>query len=433
MKRTHLVLLFVICLVLTGCYPVSNIEKNLVPPIGNFELESLTKAIREKYPEFVYYSMQDQGNSVMMPINPEDPLDPLNYALIQEAENGPIHLLVVDKTMPIQLIHDIYSPSKDIQQLKWWDIRGGVAKELMISFFAEDLMANVFEIYTFENGVAEIYSNTCNNWIYGDLDSAGNYLYIVKGTKTSEGFNRFTLEQVEPAENFRKTDSLRLDLFYGVEDIQIGNMNPTQKALFLDGVSGAHSGVTELVRVLDGDLTALLQSPNGINEATLRPYYSPSKDVDHDGVIEVPFMQPAKGDEELAMYETNWITQWKSLSENGSWLTKAYTTDAYGIGTIEVDPVWLPYLGVDSVYEYNGASSITLLYHDNTLREPLLSYYMVPKEYYDEKQYPDGVMIQESPLYVLFYVRHSGGETNMIQWTDEEIRSAITPETWLNQ
>lgn len=422
-------------LALTACYPISNVEKNLVPPLAGVQSEVLRHAVSEKYPEFVYHNpvkTPDSDPRVVIENFFKD--GNASYVLIHEQDQGPMHLLVLNEDENPTILYDVACFTKEIQRIEWADVSGDSGKELLVSYISEGKSDGLFEVYTFGDRAEKIYTSSFNHWVYGTLDPGeGPFLYAVVETLTQEGIRLYTLEVRDPRDKFESKSSVHLDLNYGATEIQIGQVNERQSGIFVDGSMGAHSAVTDIVVRSEGGLKSLTQNADGINEITFKPYYAAAKDVDDDGIMEVPFMSAAIGDEDLAMYETSWIYSWKSLNFEGDWITKVTTIDTYGLGSFQFPVDWLPYLGVETIYQSDNSTDTTLFYDNGEIREPMITFYLIPSERYDESLYPDSVIIEKKPLYVILFTLHKGNQNKMMQLTPEEISKSFKPEPWLNE
>lgn len=429
------IILIWMSVVLTACYPISNVEKNLVPPLAGVQSEVLRNLIEGKYPEFVYHtstknSEEDPSVEVENFFKGKD----LSYVLIHEEDQGPMHLLLIRGDEKPTILYDVACFTKEIQRIEWADVSGDIGKELMVSYISEGKSDGLFEVYTFSETAEKIYTGSFNHWIYGSLESGKKpYLYAVVETLTQEGIRLYTLEEKDPQEHFETRASVHLDLNYGATDLQIGQVNEAQRGIFVDGSVGAHSAVTDIVIRSEGKLKSVTQNSDGINEITFKPYYAAAKDIDLDGIIEVPFMSAAIGDEDLAMYETSWVYSWKELTKGGVWQTKKTTLDTYGLGSFEFPEDWLPYLGVETVYQADNSTDTTLLYDNGEMREPMITFYLIPAEKFDESLYPEAVIIEKKPLYVILFTLHKGNQNKMMQLTPEEISKSFKPEPWLNE
>jgi hypothetical protein len=429
------VILIWMAVVLTACYPISNVEKNLVPPLEGVHSEVLRQLIEDKYPEFVYHTPTKKTEDDPL-IEVEDFYMGVNlsYVLIHEQDQGPMHLLLVQGDDKPVILFDVACFTKEIQRIEWADVSGDTGKELMVSYISEGKSNGLFEVYTFGDTAEKIYTGSFNHWVYGTLESGKTpYLYAVVETLTQEGIRLYDLEEKDPQKQFETRDSVHLDLNYGATDLQIGQVNEFQRGVFVDGGVGAHSSVTDIVMRSEGKLKSATQNPEGINETTFKPYYAAAKDIDSDGIIEVPFMSPAIGDENLAMYETSWVYSWKALTKDGVWHTKATTLDTYGLGSFQFPEDWLPYLGVETVYQSDNSTDTTLLYDNGEIREPMITFYLIPAERFDEKLYPEAIIIEKKPLYIILFTLHKGNQNRMMQLTPEEISKSFKPEPWLNE
>lgn len=426
-------LIIALSLLFTACYPISNVEMDLVTPLGDPRSEMLKNLVSERYPTFVYQREGIENNTQdLIPLDGFDARMKAAYVLVNETETGPMHLLIIEDAEVPKLLYDVPCLTQKIQNISWADLNGDDRLELMVSYVSDDSSNGLFEAYTFSETVEKVFTSTFNNWVYGTLyESASPMLYVITETLTQEGIRLYTLEERNPANRFELVNQVHLDLNYGATHMIIGQVNDQQRGVFMDGVVGAHSGITEIVAPVAGGLKSLTQNEDEINESTYKPYYAETEDVDNDGILEVPFMTPAIGDEDLAMYETSWVYTWRELSAGGQWVDKAASVESYGIGRMLIPLSWVPSLGVETVYYQNSRSTMTLLYDDGEMRENWIEFSMIPSEDYRPEDYPNAVMIEEDPLFVLLLTVAENARDQGMTLSTEEIIAAFTPEPWL--
>ena len=177
-----------------------------------------------------------------------------------------------------------------------WEVYGSSEKQLCVySLKGETLSQRLAEKYT--------------GFICCNLTGDKNEQLFIHHLNTSETINSGALYKFYDG-GFEKIGGCMLDLAVKtVSEPVASKLSTGQNAVYIDEIKGA-GAVTEVLFFADGELkNPLLETDNTIeNIRTIRSASLQSRDIDSDGIIEIPVatnLPNAAGGDELLFY-TNW-------------------------------------------------------------------------------------------------------------------------------
>lgn len=145
----------------------------------------------------------------------------------------------------------------------------------------------------------------------------------------NESFTATMYQFGEKDQQLEVTSRLELDPYVnGMESpVFAGQLTTDQSAIFLELGVGAHSAVTTVLGLKDGQLVDLINGDKPGQDRyvnTLKPHYLPSMDINHDGIVEVATCSEAVGSEGLSYAEMPFIENWGAWDQK----TKSFKTVA---------------------------------------------------------------------------------------------------------
>lgn len=258
-------------------------------------------------------------------------------------------------------VYDHAGAGTSVEQVIISDI-GGVGKNRMaIGYSYIAPTEKTLRVYSFDGNVLENeYSETYYKLLKLDLDKDGGEdialinsnsdtrrAYISLVTDRGDGVD--SVSKVELNENFADIPS--------VIGGKIGNDTP---ALFVDGVLGSGNLNTEIIYCINGQL----RNPAGaagsqISSLTVRSAGYYCRDIDGDGIVEIPSREPFPGYRETGdmQYITNWnvfenytiVKKYASLTEAAKGYCFMLPVRWEGLVTVKNDPA----TGEKVFYKYN--------------------------------------------------------------------------------
>jgi hypothetical protein len=207
---------------------------------------------------------------------------------------------------------------RELDYVDYVDMTGDGIPEMLIGWGGGDGLNKELSVYSLkENQPVELLKQPYSVMAVGDL--AGNReqeLALVVHDNNN---------LVSKAEVYGPTDGklskwteIQLDgNVNGYEQAVIGKASPTKNGIFIEAGLGAHSAMTELLILENGQLLRPLAGTREEMELTFKPYSLYSEDINDDGIIEIGIHTQPPGTDEMAMAEIPWISsyyQWDGKS-----------------------------------------------------------------------------------------------------------------------
>lgn len=253
----------------------------------------------------------------------------------------------------------------------------------------------MFVVYNYRDGrLVETARMTCQEYMTANLndDNFGEIFAVTSdvnsGNKSVQAFQISSQGSVRP---MGRADMDPMTSAYRA--ITVGSLEDGRQALFLDGIGGSDRYTTEVLVYDEGNVQNLIYSAEPEKnqvEQTLRHNAVYCRDVDGDGVTEIPTRLVAEGYEQTEMHETEYFTLWLDCGKDGSLRTKTLTYVASTLGFLfripdkwlgKVTPVFSSADSELTFYRYDGEdteATVKLLsirmFRSNAFREGVSDY-----------------------------------------------------------
>ncbi len=196
-----------------------------------------------------------------------------------------------------QSVQEIETEGSDIAHVDYCDLNGDGRDELCIGWSVYTTRSNLMCVYQYENGMlvqraAEPYTKH----VICDIDGDGVKelgLALLDTTTNTSAISFYEIEK----DGVSVLGTLELDRgVASYAQMVAGSITSNQIGVYLDAHKGTENTITELIYLKDGRLyNPFASSVDNANVATLRYAKILSTDVNKDGLLEIPFMEPLPG------------------------------------------------------------------------------------------------------------------------------------------
>lgn len=322
---------------LTGCTFGTSIDTLMAPPKLSLEQEQIYSALTDAAGSSISLKYPKSGKYLSAFIIEDIDGDGSSEALVFYEKNS---LTLEENTLRINIL--------DSDSGKWRSVYdtpadGSEIERVMISQLGENSRMNLIigsslinrseknvTIYSYGGGELERTFSDAYSFIdITDLDRDDqNEFLLLRG---SAGGDPATAEVYKLSKDgkYHKYSCPLSSSFTEFDSVSYGKLSSGMRGLYIDALSGAGSIQTDILYMDDKGLKKIFSTPEESN-ATLRPSGCSSFDIDGDGMLEIPVQLIAPGCEELSEGEQLRLTNWLTVSENGS-LERKYTS-YYSVG-----------------------------------------------------------------------------------------------------
>jgi len=319
-RSLYLLLLFIFILQLCGCNGYTDVEDLLVAPKSQkieekefvdklFFLPEGAKIIKDADESFksiveIDYN-NDKNTDYIVLYRMKD--NRYNYFIsIFTNSNG-----IIEKT------HTITGYGKKIKNFIVEDLNNDNIPEILIGSSAGAYIKNGLSVYYYNNNnYDEIFTDAYSELIIDDLDGdllKEVFLMNFYDNKSSKAeIYRFNKEKF----SFIDDATFEMDT-KRILDIKVGLAAPYKKGIFVDLQVGTDASYTDLF-ILENDylVNVFYEYEKKMTTKTFRPTIWVSKDIDNDGIVEIPLiLNQSKIDE---IYNILWV-RWNELIDIEDW------------------------------------------------------------------------------------------------------------------
>ena len=338
----YIALTFMFLLGLCGCeFMPANTDKLLIPPqlTGDYYpiFEALTNRVGDNY-TLRYPSGGGRRSAVVLEdVDGDGTMEAFAFYSLADEE---MHVNVICRKKNKWKSSDDQSfTAGGIERVDFCDLDSDGIKEVLIGWEIYAATDKQLSIYKYKNGKLEQSSlQRYTEYIWCDLDSDGGNELFIQQLSATDSLNRASLYKIEDG-NFTEIGSCMLDKnAKTVQSITQSPLSNGQSAVYIDELKNS-GAVTEIVFLSKGQLVnPLLESTTGENARTARSALLSMKDINQDGIIEIPIAQEMPSAEGPDATEKAYYTRWSSF--NGETLIVQRTelinhNDGYSIAVPE--------------------------------------------------------------------------------------------------
>ncbi len=201
-----------------------------------------------------------------------------------------------------------------INRVDFRDLDGDGNNELIIGWEGSTLIDRGISVYTIKNDqLLEVFNKNYTAYTLEDLDIDGNdELMIINLDKMKGEANAVLYDLDVDTKSMYYVDQVKMDGYVNsYYNVTSGYVSSTRKGVLIDVNIGAHASYTDLIIFHNGQLRNLFYNTKWeYTDLTFRPYSIKSRDIDEDGIMEIPLLRIPKGYEETPSIEVPYITAW---------------------------------------------------------------------------------------------------------------------------
>lgn len=201
-----------------------------------------------------------------------------------------------------------------INRIDFRDLDGDDNNELIIGWEGSTLIDRGISVYTIKSDqLVEVFNKNYTAYTVEDLDIDGNDELVLINLDKSKGIANAVLYDLDvDTKSMYYVDQVKMDGYVnGYYNITSGYVSPSRKGILIDANIGAHASYTDLIIFQSGQLRNIFYNTKWeYTDLTFRPYSIKSRDIDNDGIMEIPLLRIPKGYEETPSIEVPYITSW---------------------------------------------------------------------------------------------------------------------------
>jgi hypothetical protein len=202
----------------------------------------------------------------------------------------------------------------NINRVDFRDLDGDKSNELIIGWEGSTLIDRGISVYSIKSSqLVEVFNRNYTAYTIEDLDIDSNDELLILNLDKSKGVANAILYDLDiDTKSMYYVDQVKMDGYVnGYYSITSGYVSPEKKGVLIDVNVGAHASYTDLIIFQNGQLRNLFYNTKWeYTDLTFRPYSIKSRDIDDDGIIEIPLLRIPKGYEETPSIEVPYITTW---------------------------------------------------------------------------------------------------------------------------
>lgn len=305
-----------LCFSLTGCGMFSvDIERLMSPPELSGDMYPISRAlsasIKEDY-QLKYPSSGERRSAIILEdIDDDGVFEAFAFYSTQDDEMTNMHINAIrkDKNGYVSVAEQSVVAG-GVERVDFCDLDADGKKEILVGWEVYGSSEKQLCVYSLTNkALNQRLSEKYTGFTCCDLTLSGENELFIHLLNTSDMLNSAAVYKFSDG-GLQKIGGCVLDSAVKTVSVPVtSKLSGGQTAIYIDEIKGA-GAVTEVLFFSDGELkNPLLETENTIeNIRTLRSASIASRDIDGDGVIEIPVatkLANATSSEEL-LYYTNW-------------------------------------------------------------------------------------------------------------------------------
>ncbi len=240
------------------------------------------------------------------------------YANAGEKEDAvdAVHINLIDRVDGVwRSVYDAPTTGNAIDKVAVADLSGGGRMTLLVGVELFSSTGNQLNLYTYENGaLIQHAQENYTQFLVCDLMGAGNDQLVLLSLDATERLASTTVYTFNGDALERRGTVATDGNISGYAQVMAGRLENGCPALFLDAKKSAVSMVTDVVYFSENGLVSSFYDGNlGETQMTLRNSTDVCRDMDGDGVTEIPFTEILPGYASRSEADRLYLTVWKSF------------------------------------------------------------------------------------------------------------------------
>ena len=400
LKVISMLIAFAICFLLCGCdIFASDTAELLSPPELSGDISPIADAIAKSAGGEYTLKYPSDGNFrsavVQNDIDGDGRLEAFAFYSMKEKENGAdavnMYINVITFTDGEWLCADKQKiVAGGVERIDFCDLDGDGISEVLVGWEIYGASEMQLAVYSFKNGkLTQRTMQKYSRFVCCDLNEDGiNEIFIIKFSAA---------EQINSASVYKLTEGGVTELYsceldktvHSVGEPLVSHLSSGKPAVYIDEIKGV-GAITEVLFVEKNQLVnPLMNAESRETLATLRSAGIGVKDINDDGILEIPVQENVPSLTKSSLNEKLYLTNW--CSYNGEALTNQMTaminnSDGY---YYILSQKWTGQIAVlkdtdkrlREIYLYNSA--------DSEAGEMLVSFMTVPRVDWESGKYKD--------------------------------------------
>ncbi len=330
-KKIKALLIFVMLFMLCGCdLFAAETEELLNPPALSGELSHIAEVIEKtagKEYTLVYPLRGEYRSAVVMEdINGDGSKEAVAFYSTTDGETVTMNINVIDEAKNGWVsIAQQKIVAGSVDKVEFSDLDNDGVEEILVGWQIYGTSEMQLAVYSMgENSLTQRLLQRYTHFISCDLDEDRQNEILVIRTATAEQSNSASLFEISD-EGITEISSCELDsTAKTLNEPILATLSTGRPAVYIDEIKGA-GAVTEVLFYEKGGLVNPLFDPDAKETlATLRSISFTLKDINDDGIIEIPVQENVPSVTRSEVNEKLYLTKWCSF--NGEILTVQLTT-----------------------------------------------------------------------------------------------------------
>lgn len=317
-KRFFSVLILIICCVLcmAGCdiFPTNTYDLMKAPELEG-EYYPILKALEKAAPKdcrLRYPTGGDRRSAVVLnDINGDGKNEAFAFYGTTDEE---MHLcIIVGQKEEWSVVDDVVVTASGVERIDFCDLDANGDLEILVGWESQTALEKQLSVYDYAaNKLNQRMLQKYTQYLYCDLDENSKNEIFVQYLSATDTLNRASLYSLE-SEGMVEISSCMLDKqVKTIVSLIEAPLSNGKQAIYIDEIKSS-GAITEVLWLDKGQLTnPLLEETAGENARTSRSASFMCKDVNHDGILEIPVAReiPSYNGEDTAekLYSTVWCS-----------------------------------------------------------------------------------------------------------------------------
>lgn len=357
-----------LCASLGGCGFGTTVDSLLSPPMLSEEQEEIYRALEDAagkdislvYPKggayrsaFIFYDLDGDGvnEALVFYDNTRDTESSVRVNILDSDEDG------------WHSVYDHAGAGTSVEQVFFTNLGGKGEIRMAIGYGYMTPTEKTLKVYSFGDGILNTeYTETYHKTLTLDLDrDGGEDIAVINCNNENHGAYVSLVTDIGNGAECTSTVELSTNTA-DIPSVISGYIGKDTPALFVDGLMGSGNMSTEIIYCVNGQLrNPATLSGSDIQSLTSRSAGLYCRDIDGDGIVEIPSREPFPGYRDVSeiQYITNWnvfenytvVKKYSSLTVPDKGYCFMLPVRWEGLITVKNDPV----TGEKVFYKYNNS------------------------------------------------------------------------------